>query len=274
MDWLLGRSRKKEKDPLPLVTAAAGAAAATASDEAQCRLPYLEPLAVAECVADLQLLEKLVPLPFGVLREEWMAWHTVAFAEHVSLLYGIVATEWCTSESCPSMSGPSNTQYVWMDERGKKTKCPAPQYVDYVMSYIHKTISDVNVFPIKHGIQFPSSFIPILKKIHRFLFHVVAHLFCAHYAQLQLVGLNAHLNTLFAHLTLFNGHFNLIEEKEVGVLAALWQALLRCSATKPRQSSLVAADGYAESAAASSDESNKENIQLASRAAVRPAQNQ
>ena len=42
-------------------------------------------------------------------------------------------------------------QYQWIDERGKKCKCTAPQYVDYVMSYSQKCISDEAVFPTKYG---------------------------------------------------------------------------------------------------------------------------
>jgi len=42
-------------------------------------------------------------------------------------------------------------QYQWVDERGKKCKCTAPQYVDYVMSYSQKCISDEAVFPTKYG---------------------------------------------------------------------------------------------------------------------------
>ena len=42
-------------------------------------------------------------------------------------------------------------QYFWNDEKGKKYKESAPQYVDYVTLYIQKTISDESVFPTKFG---------------------------------------------------------------------------------------------------------------------------
>jgi len=42
-------------------------------------------------------------------------------------------------------------QYQWIDERGKKCKCTAPQYVDYVMTYSQKCVSDEAVFPTKYG---------------------------------------------------------------------------------------------------------------------------
>lgn len=42
-------------------------------------------------------------------------------------------------------------QYYWYDERGKKIKCTAPQYVDFVMSSVQKLVTDEDVFPTKYG---------------------------------------------------------------------------------------------------------------------------
>lgn len=47
-----------------------------------------------------------------------------------------------------------NTQYYWYDERGKKVKCTAPQYVDFVMSSVQKLVTDEDVFPTKYGMSF------------------------------------------------------------------------------------------------------------------------
>lgn len=41
--------------------------------------------------------------------------------------------------------------YLWFDEKGKKTRVAAPQYIDYVMTFTQKTISDETVFPTKYG---------------------------------------------------------------------------------------------------------------------------
>lgn len=41
--------------------------------------------------------------------------------------------------------------YLWFDEKGKKTRVAAPQYIDYVMTFTQKTISDENIFPTKYG---------------------------------------------------------------------------------------------------------------------------
>lgn len=42
-------------------------------------------------------------------------------------------------------------QYYWYDERGKKVKCTAPQYVDFVMSSVQKLVTDEDIFPTKYG---------------------------------------------------------------------------------------------------------------------------
>ena len=42
-------------------------------------------------------------------------------------------------------------QYHWVDDKGKKTKLSAPQYIDYVMTFVQKTINDETIFPTKHG---------------------------------------------------------------------------------------------------------------------------
>jgi len=43
--------------------------------------------------------------------------------------------------------------YSWQEEKGKKTKTliPAPQYIDYVMTYVEKHVQDNTVFPSKFG---------------------------------------------------------------------------------------------------------------------------
>ena len=41
--------------------------------------------------------------------------------------------------------------YLWFDDKGKKTRVAAPQYIDYVMTFTQKTISDESIFPTKYG---------------------------------------------------------------------------------------------------------------------------
>lgn len=41
--------------------------------------------------------------------------------------------------------------YLWFDEKGKKSRVAAPLYIDYVMTFVQKTINDETIFPTKYG---------------------------------------------------------------------------------------------------------------------------
>lgn len=68
------------------------------------------------------------------------------------MLYGTIS-EHCTPESCPKMSAGPKYEYLWSD--GKKTiACPAPVYVDYLMTWVHDQLDDELIFPSHIGLQF------------------------------------------------------------------------------------------------------------------------
>lgn len=203
------RARRKEKD-----------AAAPSQEEPKL---YLEP-AVMECTVPESRLREIVHIPAGLDYNEWLASHTIALFDHSNLIYGTIS-EYCTMSGCPDMTGPSYRQYLWFDEKGKKCKVAAPQYIDYVMTFTQKTVNDESIFPTKFDKDFPSSFESIVKKIHRLLFHVLAHMYHGHFREIVLLNLHAHLNCLFSHFTIFNECFKLVEEKETEVLRDLALAL-------------------------------------------------
>jgi hypothetical protein len=184
---------------------------------------YLEATVLERKLPEMDM-RLLVDLPAGLDYNEWLASHTMALFDHVNLVYGTVS-EFCTQSGCPDMTGPGQRTYLWFDEKGKKTKVAAPQYIDYVMTFIQKTITDENIFPTKYANEFPSSFESIVRKIVRLLFHVVAHLYWAHFKEVLMLGLHAHLNLTFAHLTALQHRFSLIEPKETEVLKDLEIAL-------------------------------------------------
>ncbi|KAF2358091.1 MOB kinase activator family [Trinorchestia longiramus] len=184
---------------------------------------YLEEAVLERKIPETDL-RQLVELPPGLGYHEWLASHTIDFFQHINLVYGTIA-EFCTMSGCSDMSGPATRPYLWFDEKGKKVKVAAPQYIDYVMTFTQKTINDETIFPTKFENDFPVSFESIVKKIHRLLFHVIAHLYHSHFRELVLLSLHAHLNCIFAHFTLFNERFRLIEEKETEILHDLVLAL-------------------------------------------------
>ncbi|XP_051512980.1 MOB kinase activator 2-like isoform X4 [Myxocyprinus asiaticus] len=110
-------------------------------------------------------LKELVVLPREIDLNEWLASNTTTFFNLINLQYSTIS-EFCTGDTCPAMTA-SNTTYYWYDEKGKKTKCTAPQYVDFVMSSVQKLVTDEDIFPTKYGKEFPNTFDSLVKKICR-----------------------------------------------------------------------------------------------------------
>ncbi|XP_030187221.1 MOB kinase activator 2 isoform X1 [Lynx canadensis] len=183
---------------------------------------YLEPEYAKSRITDVGFKE-LVVLPREIDLNEWLASNTTTFFHHVNLQYSTIS-EFCTGEACQTMA-VCNTQYYWYDERGKKVKCTAPQYVDFVMSSVQKLVTDEDVFPTKYGREFPSSFESLVKKICKYLFHVLAHIYWSHFKETLALELHGHLNTLYVHFILFAREFNLLDPKDTAVMDDLTEVL-------------------------------------------------
>jgi hypothetical protein len=166
-------------------------------------LLYLQPeyaiftRSLAECN-----IHDLIRQPTGVDKNEWIANNIVAFFNHVNALYNAMCG-FCTPTSCPVMTGPQNSSYSWIDERNKKVKYSAPQYIELSMMFIQKTLSDETIFPTRLDQQFPLNFDSLVRKMVRLLFHAVAHLYAVHFRQLIELQLHPHLNSLFLHFISF-----------------------------------------------------------------------
>ncbi|XP_054632458.1 MOB kinase activator 2a isoform X1 [Dunckerocampus dactyliophorus] len=189
---------------------------------------YLEPEFTKIRVVDSDLKE-LVVLPREIDLNEWLASNTTTFFNLINLQYSTIS-EFCTGDSCQAMTA-CNTIYYWHDEKGKKTKCTAPQYVDFVMSLCQKLVTDEEIFPTKYGKEFPNSFESLVKKICRYLFHVLAHLYWAHFKETVALDLQGHLNTLYAHFIVFVREFNLVDPKETCIMDDLSEIL--CTPAPP-----------------------------------------
>lgn len=77
------------------------------------------------------------------------------------------------------------------------------------------------------GQPFPNCFEATTKKIHKLLFHVLAHMYHSHYSDCVTLGIHGHLNSLFTHFMVFNIKFDLMEDKETEVLQDLLEALVK-----------------------------------------------
>lgn len=75
------------------------------------------------------------------------------------------------------------------------------------------------------GKEFPNTFETLVKKICRFLFHVLAHIYWAHFKETVALDLQGHLNTLYAHFIVFIRVFNLVDPKEICIMDDLSEVL-------------------------------------------------
>lgn len=93
-----------------------------------------------------------VELPEGEDLNEWLAVNTIEFYNEISLLYGTL-TEFCVSKTCPTMSAGPKYEYLWADGHNVTTplKVSAPEYIDYLMTWVENQLSNEALFPCKQG---------------------------------------------------------------------------------------------------------------------------
>ena len=79
---------------------------------------------------------------------EWLAVNTIEFYNDINVLYGIL-TEFCTAESCPTMSAGPKYEYLWADGQNVKTplKVSAAEYIDFLMTWVESQLNNEKVFP-------------------------------------------------------------------------------------------------------------------------------
>ncbi|XP_039816359.1 MOB kinase activator-like 1A isoform X1 [Panicum virgatum] len=172
-------------------------------------------------------LREAVRLPPGEDINEWLAVNTVDFFNQVNLLYGTL-TEFCTPESCPTMTAGPKYEYRWADgvQIKKPIEVSAPKYVEYLMDWIEGQLDDESIFPQKLGTQFPPNFKEVVKTIFKRLFRVYAHIYHSHFQKIVSLKEEAHLNTCFKHFILFTNEFGLIDKKELAPLQELIESII------------------------------------------------
>lgn len=249
----MGKTRRKDRE--------------NASEESKL---YLQEPCLERKVQEDDLMS-ITEVPLGLDANEWHALHTIGFFEHINLLYGTVS-EFCNLSSCPEMTGPGPRLYMWLDDKGKKSKLSAPQYVDYVMTYVQKVVNDETVFPTKHGNEFPANFETVLKKVQKLLFHVVAHIYHSHFKEIVLLGLHAHLNSIFAHIIEYNFFYHTLEDKEIEVLQDLVHALKLAPDKSSINTSSCSEDTAKEQSAAEPEEISKDQAAKEPEEAVKEAE--
>jgi len=160
-------------------------------------------------------LRDKVKVPDGEDRNEWYAFHITEFFNHIRIVYSSIIDN-CTVESCPIMSAGPRYQYLWADgvKVTKPTECSAPEYVDFLMSWIQDLVNDESVFPSSVGAEFPENFSKIVRTIVKRIFRVYAHIYIHHMSHIEEKQMESHVKTSFKHLLFFGDEFNLIQQKE------------------------------------------------------------
>jgi len=178
-------------------------------------------------------LRDAVSLPEGEDLNEWIAVNTVDFFNQINMLYGTIS-DYCTDQSCKIMSAGPKMQYYWADgvRIKKPIKCSAPQYVDFLMTWIQDQLDDETVFPSTVGTPFTKKFMPIAKTILKRLFRVYAHIYHQHFTKVVELHEEAHLNTSLKHFVYFVHEFNLIDRREFAPLQELIDRLLAKDRTR------------------------------------------
>lgn len=78
--------------------------------------------------------------------------HVVDFFNRINLIYGVI-NEYCTEDTCKTMSGGPKYEYLWCDNEiyKKPTQLPAPKYITLLMEWVEKQINDETIFPVTVG---------------------------------------------------------------------------------------------------------------------------
>ncbi len=93
--------------------------------------------------------------------------------------------DFCTEESCPSMSAGPKYKYFWSDGARKPEDVPACKYVFSLMEWIQAQLEDDTVFPARLAGPFPKTFRATVNTIFRRLFRVFAHVYHHHVEHVQ-----------------------------------------------------------------------------------------
>lgn len=158
-------------------------------------------------------LKTISSVPKYVDPKEWVAVNLFDFFNNLNQFYGVL-TEFCTVSNNPTMSAGPGLDYTWIDQNRKQVKLPAPQYIDYVMTWVGGLLSDEATFPTKASRDFPPTFLTTCKHIYKQLLRVFAHVYHAQYQYLVHLCCEGHFNSLFAHFVAFGAENRLFDWSE------------------------------------------------------------
>ena len=161
-------------------------------------------------------MKEAVQLPEGEDLNEWLAVNVADFYNQLSMLYATI-TEFCTPQTCPSMTAGPNYRYLWQEppKYPKPVELPACEYIGNLMDWVDAILENEQIFPSMIGVPFPKNFESVVKNIMKRLFRIYAHCYYHHLDNFTELGTIAHLNTSFKQFIYFTKEFNLIPQDQL-----------------------------------------------------------
>lgn len=161
-----------------------------------------------------------VVCPQGEDVDEWLAANTVDFFNEIALLYGLVAEELQEKFRGPGEGFPPGFEYRWqVAPKEQPVRCNAPDYVEFVMTWVEDHLQNEAIFPVEEAEPFPADFKEIyIKDIYKRLFRVFAIMYSSTFSSFERLGAAAHLNTCFKHFIYFCLQFQLLSDAEMKAL--------------------------------------------------------
>lgn len=177
-------------------------------------------------VGDLRLT---VRKPEAEKLGEWLTTNSVEIYKEIEFIYGVLI-DYCTKESCPSMTAGRRFEYLWADgvKYIKPVKLAAPDYVQHLMSWVEKMLEPyVSRRKLtKSGKFVDESWKKVFKFVFKRLFRVYAHIYHSHMKIIDELKVQKHLNTSFKRFVLFVDEFNIVSLDYMEPLASIVRKIL------------------------------------------------
>ena len=175
--------------------------------------------------------KNLVMCPVGEDRLEWLCLHAFIFYDIVENVFEICQDEHlCDDVNCPLMSAGKFT-FLWADSYSEQYKTPrnvpASQYIYLALDWIFITITNEEVFPQEGDIIETKKGEKVLDRVYKLLFRIWAHLYLAHYVQIQRIGADAVFSSGFKHFITFIVRNQVLKLEQMEPLSTIITDVLR-----------------------------------------------
>lgn len=172
--------------------------------------------------------KKIMEKPANCSAEDWQIINLVEFLHRMELLYTSCSL-FCTTDTCPMFNAGPQYKYFWEDTDSTNTiQVSAPEYFSNLKRYIKRCLQDPNIIPTESWVVMSKEQRDVLKTCYRRLFRILAHLYICHFENISSIkkpNIVEIMNTILAHYSHFAIENNLIEYKDVEMLAPVFKAI-------------------------------------------------